>query len=105
MAGVDLWLEDGWAEELVLETNLGGGRFPAAQIGWEDLILPLGGLGRRIVLFRLPERLPQKLAFSHDVTFDGPGDLPVYVRVTQADGHQAWSSPIYLIAPSEGEGA
>jgi hypothetical protein len=27
----------------------------------------------------------------------GPGDLPVYVRVTQADGHQAWSSPIYLI--------
>ena len=28
----------------------------------------------------------------------GAGDLPVYVRVTQADGHQAWSSPIYLIA-------
>jgi hypothetical protein len=25
------------------------------------------------------------------------GDLPVYVRVTQEDGHQAWSSPIYLI--------
>jgi len=24
--------------------------------------------------------------------------LPVYVRTTQADGHQAWSSPIYLIA-------
>ena len=24
-------------------------------------------------------------------------DLPVYLRVTQADGHQAWSSPIYLI--------
>jgi hypothetical protein len=24
-------------------------------------------------------------------------DLPVYARVTQEDGHQAWSSPIYLI--------
>jgi hypothetical protein len=23
-------------------------------------------------------------------------DLPVYLRVTQADGHQAWSSPICL---------
>jgi hypothetical protein len=29
--------------------------------------------------------------------FASGGDLPVYVRVTQADGHQAWSSPIYLI--------
>jgi DNA-binding GntR family transcriptional regulator len=24
-------------------------------------------------------------------------DLPVYVRITQEDGHQAWSSPIYLV--------
>ena len=31
-------------------------------------------------------------------TFAGGADLPVYLRVTQADGHQAWSSPIYLIA-------
>jgi hypothetical protein len=23
--------------------------------------------------------------------------LPIYVRVTQADGHQGWSSPVYLI--------
>ena len=35
---------------------------------------------------------------DHTVTFSGGADLPVYVRVTQADGHQAWSSPIYLIA-------
>jgi hypothetical protein len=28
----------------------------------------------------------------------GGSDLPVHVRVTQADGHQAWSSPIYLIS-------
>jgi hypothetical protein len=32
------------------------------------------------------------------VSFGGGADLPVYVRVTQADGNQAWSSPIYLIA-------
>ena len=24
-------------------------------------------------------------------------DLPIYVRITQEDGHQAWSSPIYLV--------
>jgi len=28
----------------------------------------------------------------------GSADLPVYIRVTQADGNQAWTSPIYLIA-------
>ena len=32
------------------------------------------------------------------VTHCGAADLPVHVCVTQADGHQAWSSPIYLIA-------
>jgi hypothetical protein len=27
-----------------------------------------------------------------------PGvDNPLYVRLTQEDGHQAWSSPIYVI--------
>ena len=31
------------------------------------------------------------------VSFAGGADLPVYLRVTQADGHQAWTSPIYLI--------
>ncbi len=38
------------------------------------------------------------VAVEHVVTFSGGADLPVYVRVTQSDGHQAWSSPIYLIA-------
>jgi hypothetical protein len=32
------------------------------------------------------------------VTHSGNADLPVYIRVTQADGNQAWTSPIYLIA-------
>jgi hypothetical protein len=38
-----------------------------------------------------------RLTLSRDVAFTGKADLPVYVRVTQADGNQAWSSPIYLI--------
>ena len=36
--------------------------------------------------------------FDHAVTHSGGADLPVYLRVTQADGNQAWTSPIYLIA-------
>jgi hypothetical protein len=101
-AGIDLWLEDGETETLVLETHLGGGRFAARNIGRDDTVLPLGGLGRRVTFYRLPEDLPMRLALSHEVAMAGPADLPVYVRVTQADGHQAWSSPIYLIGPQEG---
>jgi hypothetical protein len=57
-----------------------------------------GGLGRKLSVYRLPETdwTPQ-ITLQHHVTFEGGADLPVYVRVTQADGHQAWSSPIYLI--------
>jgi len=40
----------------------------------------------------------RRLTLAHEATFAGGADVPVYVRVTQADGHQAWSSPIYLIA-------
>jgi hypothetical protein len=39
-----------------------------------------------------------RVKLEHIVTFAGGADLPVYLRVTQSDGHQAWSSPIYLIA-------
>jgi hypothetical protein len=57
-----------------------------------------GGLGRRISIDRLPEQdWRRRLAVDHVVTFPGGADVPVYVRVTQSDGHQAWSSPIYLI--------
>ncbi|MBN8890891.1 MAG: hypothetical protein ABS99_02715 [Acetobacteraceae bacterium SCN 69-10] len=97
-AGIDLWMENGRTEEIVLETHLGGGRFPTAALDAKGVRLDFGGLGRALSLYRMPELLPTRLAFSHSVTHAGTADLPVHVRVTQADGHQAWSSPIYLIA-------
>jgi hypothetical protein len=58
-----------------------------------------GGLGRAISVYRLPEEdWSRHVKIEHSVTFAGGADLPVYLRVTQSDGHQAWSSPIYLIA-------
>ena len=57
-----------------------------------------GGLGRRLSVYRLPESdWSPRVILDHTVTFPGGADLPVYLRVTQADGHQAWTSPIYLI--------
>ena len=57
------------------------------------------GSAGRLSVYRLPEAdWSRRVALDHAVTFPGGADLPVYLRVTQADGHQAWSSPIYLIA-------
>ncbi len=81
----------------MIETHLGGGRFPAAALDRAGMWLRFGGLDRAVALYRLPEELPGRVAFTHEVTHTGTADLPVFVRVTQADGHQAWSSPIYLI--------
>ena len=53
-----------------------------------------GGLGRRISVYRLPEHdWSRRLAVNHVATFPGGTDLPVYVRVTQSDGHQALVEP------------
>jgi hypothetical protein len=57
-----------------------------------------GGLGRRLRLFRLPDRNDTwRMRFAQPVRLR-PGDNPLYIRLTQEDGHQAWSSPIYMIA-------
>jgi hypothetical protein len=49
-------------------------------------------------IYRLPEAdWSRQLTLDHTVSFAGGADLPVYLRVTQADGNQAWTSPIYLI--------
>jgi hypothetical protein len=55
-------------------------------------------LGRRLSVYRLPEAdWSRRVTLEHSVTHRGSADLPVYIRVTQADGNQAWTSPIYLI--------
>jgi hypothetical protein len=98
LAGFDLWLEDSSKGTLTVETNIATARFPIDEIGLEDRIVEAGGLGRRLRAFRLPDHLnARRLDFTHTVSKTRPGDLPVYVRVTQEDGHQGWSSPIYLV--------
>jgi hypothetical protein len=99
LAGIDIWLEEARRGTLTLETNIVGGEVDLAALADGAVAFDGGGLGRRISVYRLPEQdWSRHLALEHVVTFSGGADLPVYVRVTQSDGHQAWSSPIYLIA-------
>ena len=66
----------------------------------DEIIIEAGGLGRQIRIYRLPESSKvASMQITHDATGTEAikGDVPVYIRVTQEDGNQAWSSPIYLI--------
>jgi hypothetical protein len=99
IAGIDIWLDEPGRGTLVLETNVVSGKVNLTTLADDTVTFDGGGLGRRISVYRLPEQdWSRRLAVEHTVTFTGGGDLPVYLRVTQSDGHQAWSSPIYLIA-------
>jgi hypothetical protein len=99
LAGIDLWLDEPRRGTLRLETNVVSGEVDLASLGDDAVVFDGGGLGRQLSVYRLPEaEWTRSARIEHEVRFSGRNDLPVYVRVTQADGHQAWSSPIYLIA-------
>jgi hypothetical protein len=98
-AGIDLWLDEARSGTLKLESNVVSGEVDLARLGDEAVAFDGGGLGRQLSVYRLPEAdWSRRVDIDHVVTFPGGADLPLYLRVTQADGHQAWTSPIYLIA-------
>ena len=67
------------------------------DIGLEDIVLDGGGLERMVKFYRLPDA-PDVTRITHslEVPLLDAGDTPIFVRVTQVDGHKAWSSPVYL---------
>ena len=99
LAGIDLWLDETDKGSLAIETSVVSGEVDLSALGDNTVTFDGGGLGRRLSVYRLPELdWSRSVKLDHSVTFSGSADLPVYLRVTQADGHQAWTSPIYLIA-------
>jgi len=97
-AGFDMWLDDAKAGELAIATGPASFSLDIAKIGWLEHTFEAGGLGRRIRVFRLPDENGQThLDATVNVPLDPDRDNPLYVRLTQEDGHQAWSSPIYCL--------
>jgi Protein of unknown function (DUF3604) len=98
LAGIDLWLDETHRGSLSIETNVVSGTADLAALTDNTIAFDGGGLGRQLSVYRLPEAdFGRHVVLEHEVSFAGGRDLPIYLRVTQADGHQAWSSPIYLI--------
>ena len=97
--GFDAWLESPQDGMLRIETALVKAEIPVADIGLEDIVYEAGGLGRRIRLFRLPDENPHRhVKLDLRLGLAVGQDNPVYVRLTQEDGHLVWSSPTYIVA-------
>ena len=96
-AGADMLLRDAASGRIDIDTPHAKGSFAIAELGLEDTVIEAGGLARRVRLFRLPDRNPSRsMSIEREVDVAPSGDSPIYVRVTLENGHQAWSSPIYL---------
>lgn len=99
LAGIDLWLDQASGGSLKIETNVVSVEVDLSRLAGDRMTFEGGGLDRKISIYRLPENdWSRRVTLDHTVAFSGQADVPVYVRVTQADGNQAWSSPIYLVA-------
>lgn len=98
LAGIDIWLDEPQSGTLNIETNIVSGTVELAALADDAIAYDAGGLDRALSVYRLPEaNWSRHLSFEHEVVYPGGADCPIYVRVTQADCHQAWSSPIYLV--------
>ena len=101
LAGVILSLEKPQAGLLEIDTLQGRFECPVEAIGFEPKTWEWGGLRKKIELYRLPDHQSSyEFCFSLPLKELREGDNPIYIRMTQKDGHMAWSSPIYLVRPA-----
>src|SRR5690606_17653394 len=95
--GIDLWLKNGDVGAISFETKHCSGTRNIAELGVDADLFPGGGLHHDVTRERLPEKkATTHLRFSRRFPNPKGRDARLFVRVTQEDGHRAWSSPIYL---------
>jgi hypothetical protein len=95
--GLDLTMQDRDSGSLDVNTPHVTTQIPISDIGLEDMVFKAGGLDRSLKFYRLPDRLSEtRIAHRMSVPVTAGRDTRLFVRVTQEDGHRAWSSPIYL---------
>ncbi len=94
--GLDLWLDQAQTGRLVLETGVGQLEVDLATLDADGTTRDFGGLGLHARMQRYPEQPEhRRLALHHAVTLDPGVTTPLMIKVTQVDGHMAWSSPVY----------
>jgi hypothetical protein len=98
IGGFDVWLDDPYGGTLKLETPVIKCGIPLEDIGFDDEVIDNSGVLPRFVrIFRLPTDNPHRtLRIQRTINIVPDRDNPIFIKLTQEDGHIAWTSPIYF---------
>jgi hypothetical protein len=95
--GFDIWLKDRDSGTLVISTPFGETTIDVAEIGFESASFFEGGLGRAMKVYRMPDEMTKcEVQLEREISIKPDGDTRPWLCITQIDGHEAWSSPVYL---------
>jgi hypothetical protein len=98
VAGLIVTLEKDSGGSLEMKTLQGEIGCEIGSISLDPSAWECGGLRKRIEISRLPDEPPShSFSFSLPLTGLRRGDNPIFIRVTQEDGHMAWTSPVFLV--------
>ena len=97
--GFDLWLKDRDAGEITIFTPYGDVTIDIDSVGFEPRVHFQGGLERCMKVYSLPDEMTRtEVTLEREITLHKDRDTRPWLCVTQIDGHQAWSSPVYVMA-------
>ena len=100
LAGIIITLDKPDAGTLSIDTVQRKIACEISSLGLEPKVWDCGGLRKEISMVRLPDQQPScEFSFCLPLTELHAGDNPIYIRMTQEDGHMAWSSPVYVYLP------
>jgi hypothetical protein len=101
--GIEIELQSADQGTLRLETPIGELEVDLAKLKTESIRREFGGLDLRAWVQRYPQHVGEVTnRATFDFEWDGDGLVsptqvtPLFVKVTQTDGHMAWSSPVYV---------
>ncbi len=86
-------------EDVALEFASGPATFTFApqDVAEKPLLVDAGGVGLQVIVERDPgPEQPRAVAFTFRDEAPSGARRPYVVRVTQQDGHVAWSSPVFV---------
>ena len=97
-SSVDFWLDDAaLAGNIDVRTNFESWSSTVFEVTENGATVDCGGMDIRLHIERLPDVLDvRSVSGEQSFNLEQQSEQRLYIRVTQEDGHQAWSSPIYV---------
>ena len=88
---------DGDEAEVSFKTGPATFKFKPKDIGYEPLVVDAGGLNQVVKVSTIKDKLPDSIEFTYKPEPE-KGLNAYWVRVVQADGSMAWTSPMFINA-------